>query len=44
TVTTAGVEDSAAPTIQVFTADIGDEGVTAAKIDELTLAQTLIKI
>ncbi|GJX61182.1 hypothetical protein Tco_0294082 [Tanacetum coccineum] len=43
-VTTAGVEDSAAPTIQVFTADIGDEGVTAAKIDELTLAQTLIKI
>ncbi|GJV97850.1 hypothetical protein Tco_1549427 [Tanacetum coccineum] len=43
-VTTAGVEDSAAPTIQVSTADIGDEGVTAAKIDELTLAQTLIEI
>ncbi|GJS19039.1 hypothetical protein Tco_0413511 [Tanacetum coccineum] len=33
-------EDSTAPTIQVSTADIGDEGVTAAKIDELTLAQT----
>ncbi|GKA85540.1 hypothetical protein Tco_0807194 [Tanacetum coccineum] len=30
-VTTAGVEDSVAPTIQVSTADIGDEGVTAAK-------------
>ncbi|GJS00836.1 hypothetical protein Tco_0317344 [Tanacetum coccineum] len=43
-VTTAGVEDSAAPTIQVSTADIGDEGVTTAKIDELTLAQTLIEI
>ncbi|GJT63612.1 putative ribonuclease H-like domain-containing protein [Tanacetum coccineum] len=43
-VTTAGVEDSTAPTIQVSTADIGDEGVTAAKIDELTLAQTLIEI
>ncbi|GJU53077.1 hypothetical protein Tco_1226791 [Tanacetum coccineum] len=35
------VEDSAAPTIKVSTAD---EGVTTAKIDELTLAQTLIKI
>ncbi|GKE27588.1 hypothetical protein Tco_1442972, partial [Tanacetum coccineum] len=43
-VTTAGVEDSAAPTIQVSIADIEDEGVTAAKIDELTLAQTLIEI
>ncbi|GJS90288.1 hypothetical protein Tco_0772924 [Tanacetum coccineum] len=43
-ITTAGIEDSAAPTIQVSTADIGDEGVTAAKIDELTLAQTLIEI
>ncbi|GJU36122.1 hypothetical protein Tco_1184476 [Tanacetum coccineum] len=43
-VTTAGVEDSAAPTIQVSTADIRDEGVTAAKIDELILAQTLIEI
>ncbi|GJW42902.1 hypothetical protein Tco_0071701, partial [Tanacetum coccineum] len=41
-VTTASVKDSVAPTIQVFTADIG--GVTAAKIDELTLAQTLIEI
>ncbi|GJV14438.1 hypothetical protein Tco_1359761 [Tanacetum coccineum] len=41
-VTTASVEDSVAPTIQVSTADIG--GVTAAKIDELTLAQTLIEI
>ncbi|GJW26849.1 hypothetical protein Tco_0040660 [Tanacetum coccineum] len=41
-VTTASVEDSAAPTIQVSTADIG--GVTAAKIDELNLAQTLIEI
>ncbi|GJU49115.1 hypothetical protein Tco_1218670 [Tanacetum coccineum] len=41
-VTTASVEDSAAPTIQVSTADIGE--VTAAKIDELTLAQTLIEI
>ncbi|GKC83150.1 hypothetical protein Tco_1138867, partial [Tanacetum coccineum] len=37
-VTTAGVEDSTAPTIQVSAADIGVEGVTAAKIDELTLA------
>ncbi|GJV34353.1 hypothetical protein Tco_1394753, partial [Tanacetum coccineum] len=43
-VTTTGIEDSIAPTIQVSTADIGDEGVTAAKIDELTLAQTLIEI
>ncbi|GKA11528.1 hypothetical protein Tco_0691074 [Tanacetum coccineum] len=43
-VTTAGVEDSAAPTIQVSTTDIGDEGVTTANIDELTLAQTLIEI
>ncbi|GJW16719.1 putative ribonuclease H-like domain-containing protein [Tanacetum coccineum] len=43
-VTTAGVEDSVALTIQVSSADIGDEGVTAAKIDELTLAQTLIEI
>ncbi|GKF75988.1 hypothetical protein Tco_0225432 [Tanacetum coccineum] len=43
-VTTAGVEDSAALTIQVSTADIGDEGVNAAKIGELTLAQTLIEI
>ncbi|GJZ57423.1 hypothetical protein Tco_0612917, partial [Tanacetum coccineum] len=41
-VITASVEDSVAPTIQVSTADIG--GVTAAKIDELTLAQTLIEI
>ncbi|GKB40157.1 hypothetical protein Tco_0885099 [Tanacetum coccineum] len=41
-VTTASVEDSVAPTIQVSTADIGE--VTAAKIDELTLAQTLIEI
>ncbi|GJZ37933.1 hypothetical protein Tco_0584124 [Tanacetum coccineum] len=41
-VTTASVEDSAAPTIQVSTADI--RGVIAAKIDELTLAQTLIEI
>ncbi|GJR88159.1 hypothetical protein Tco_0212170 [Tanacetum coccineum] len=37
---TAG--DSAAPTIQVSTAGIGE--VTTAKIDELTLAQTLIEI
>ncbi|GKG40875.1 hypothetical protein Tco_0470087, partial [Tanacetum coccineum] len=37
-VTTAGVEDSTAPTIQVSTADIKDKGVTTAKIDELTLA------
>ncbi|GJR29487.1 hypothetical protein Tco_1105719 [Tanacetum coccineum] len=37
-VTTTGVEDSTAPTIQVSTADIRDEGVTSAKIDELTLA------
>ncbi|GJW54219.1 hypothetical protein Tco_0098304 [Tanacetum coccineum] len=43
-VTTAGVEDSATPIIQVSTADIGDEGVIAAKIDELTFAQTLIEI
>ncbi|GKB34481.1 putative ribonuclease H-like domain-containing protein [Tanacetum coccineum] len=42
--TTTGVEDSVAHTIQVSTTDIGDEGVTAAKIDELTLAQTLIEI
>ncbi|GJR75099.1 retrovirus-related pol polyprotein from transposon TNT 1-94 [Tanacetum coccineum] len=41
-VTTTSVEDNAAPTIQVSTADIG--GVTVAKIDELTLAQTLIEI
>ncbi|GJQ92255.1 hypothetical protein Tco_0003394 [Tanacetum coccineum] len=41
-VTTASVKDSAAPTIQVSTANIGE--VTAAKIDELTLAQTLIEI
>ncbi|GKB93044.1 hypothetical protein Tco_0979181 [Tanacetum coccineum] len=41
-VTTASVEDSDAPTIQVSTAGIG--GVTVAKIDELTLAQTLIEI
>ncbi|GJR20367.1 hypothetical protein Tco_0968894 [Tanacetum coccineum] len=43
-VTTVGVEDSATPIIQVSTADIGDEGVTAAKIDKFTLAQTLIEI
>ncbi|GJX41108.1 hypothetical protein Tco_0256098 [Tanacetum coccineum] len=41
-VTTASVEDSAATTIQVSTADIGE--VTATKIDDLTLAQTLIEI
>ncbi|GJY74610.1 hypothetical protein Tco_0479041, partial [Tanacetum coccineum] len=41
-VTTASVEDSAAPTIQVSTTGIGE--VTTAKIDELTLAQTLIEI
>ncbi|GKD49453.1 hypothetical protein Tco_1278429, partial [Tanacetum coccineum] len=41
-VTTASVEDSDAPTIQVSTANIGE--VIAAKIDELTLAQTLIEI
>ncbi|GJZ41480.1 hypothetical protein Tco_0588366 [Tanacetum coccineum] len=41
-VTTASIEDSAAPTIQVSTADIGE--VTTAKIDELTLTQTLIEI
>ncbi|GJU70568.1 hypothetical protein Tco_1256827 [Tanacetum coccineum] len=41
-ITTASVKDSAAPTIQVSTANIGE--VTAAKIDELTLAQTLIEI
>ncbi|GKG15486.1 hypothetical protein Tco_0357809, partial [Tanacetum coccineum] len=34
--------DSAAPAIQVSTAGIGE--VTTAKIDELTLAQTLIEI
>ncbi|GJX96650.1 hypothetical protein Tco_0352448 [Tanacetum coccineum] len=44
TVTTVGVEDSTTLTIQVSTTDIGVEGVTAAKIDELTLAQTLIEI
>ncbi|GKB61547.1 hypothetical protein Tco_0917733, partial [Tanacetum coccineum] len=38
----ASVEDSVAPTIQVSTVDIGK--VTTAKIDELTLAQTLIEI
>ncbi|GKD34526.1 hypothetical protein Tco_1250035 [Tanacetum coccineum] len=43
-VTTVGVEDSATPIIQVSTADIGDEGVTAAKIDKFTLDQTLIEI
>ncbi|GJT04050.1 hypothetical protein Tco_0838512 [Tanacetum coccineum] len=42
TVTTASVEDSAAPTIQVSNADIGE--VTTAKINEITLAQTLIEI
>ncbi|GJW29294.1 hypothetical protein Tco_0046169 [Tanacetum coccineum] len=36
-----GIEDSAAPTIPVTTAG---EGVTATKIDEITLAQTLIEI
>ncbi|GJT22730.1 hypothetical protein Tco_0892667 [Tanacetum coccineum] len=41
-VTTVSVEDSAAPTIQVSIDDIGE--FTAAKIDELTLAQTLIEI
>ncbi|GJY34977.1 hypothetical protein Tco_0420355 [Tanacetum coccineum] len=41
---TTGVKDSTTPTIQVSTADIIDEGVTAAKINELTLAQTLIEI
>ncbi|GKA65101.1 hypothetical protein Tco_0764808 [Tanacetum coccineum] len=41
-VITVSVEDSAAPTIQVSTAYIGE--VTAAKIDELTLAQILIEI
>ncbi|GJW63419.1 putative ribonuclease H-like domain-containing protein [Tanacetum coccineum] len=41
-VTTASVEDSAASTIQVSTTGIGE--VTTAKIDELTLAQTLIEI
>ncbi|GJV05845.1 hypothetical protein Tco_1343501 [Tanacetum coccineum] len=39
-VTTASVEDSDALIIQVSTADIGE--VTAAKINELTLTQTLI--
>ncbi|GJU47419.1 hypothetical protein Tco_1204685, partial [Tanacetum coccineum] len=43
-VTAAGVEDSTAPIIQVFTDNMRDEGVTAANIDELTLAQTLIEI
>ncbi|GJX84157.1 hypothetical protein Tco_0334931 [Tanacetum coccineum] len=43
-VTIAGVEDSDALICQVSTADVGDEGVTAAKIDELTLTQTLIEI
>ncbi|GJW96241.1 hypothetical protein Tco_0178049 [Tanacetum coccineum] len=56
-VTTASVEDSVAPIIQVSTVDIGDSAsptiqvstagireVTTAKIDELTLAQTLIEI
>ncbi|GJY79925.1 ribonuclease H-like domain-containing protein, partial [Tanacetum coccineum] len=38
----ASVEDSAAPTIQFSTADIRE--VTTAKIDKLTLAQTLIEI
>ncbi|GKG03106.1 hypothetical protein Tco_0310742, partial [Tanacetum coccineum] len=41
-VTTANVEDSAALTIQVSTADVGED--IMAKIDDLTLAQTLIKI
>ncbi|GKA13506.1 hypothetical protein Tco_0693152 [Tanacetum coccineum] len=41
-VTTVSVEDSDALTIQVSTADIGE--VTAAKINELTLHQTLIEI
>ncbi|GJU71030.1 putative ribonuclease H-like domain-containing protein [Tanacetum coccineum] len=41
-ITTASVEDRVAPTIKVSTADIGE--VTVAKIDELTLAQTLIEI
>ncbi|GKE90910.1 hypothetical protein Tco_1572005, partial [Tanacetum coccineum] len=41
---TTGVKNSTTPTIQVSTADIIDEGVTAAKINELTLAQTLIEI
>ncbi|GKE07357.1 hypothetical protein Tco_1399375 [Tanacetum coccineum] len=41
-VTIASVKDSVAPIVQVSTAGIG--GVTAAKIDELTLAQTLIEI
>ncbi|GJU05314.1 hypothetical protein Tco_1121744 [Tanacetum coccineum] len=43
-VTTAGVEDSDALIIQVSTTDMGDEGIITAKIDELTLAQTLIEI
>ncbi|GJR54879.1 hypothetical protein Tco_1405400 [Tanacetum coccineum] len=38
---TDDLHDSAAPTIKISTTD---EGVTAAKIDELTLAQTLIEI
>ncbi|GJX06323.1 hypothetical protein Tco_0194255 [Tanacetum coccineum] len=41
-VSTADIGDSAAPRIQVSTAGIGE--VTTAKIDELTLAQTLIEI
>ncbi|GJX98991.1 hypothetical protein Tco_0356010 [Tanacetum coccineum] len=41
-VSTADIGDSAALTIQVSTAGIGE--VTTAKIDELTLAQTLIEI
>ncbi|GJR20368.1 hypothetical protein Tco_0968895 [Tanacetum coccineum] len=38
TVTTAGVEDIATSTIQVSTTDIGDEGVTSAKIETITSA------
>ncbi|GJT64156.1 hypothetical protein Tco_1015636 [Tanacetum coccineum] len=38
---TDDLHDSAAPTIKISTTD---EGVTAAKIDELTLSQTLIEI
>ncbi|GKG21521.1 hypothetical protein Tco_0384116, partial [Tanacetum coccineum] len=41
-VSTADIGDSVAPTIQVSIAGIGE--VTTAKIDELTLAQTLIEI
>ncbi|GKG43092.1 hypothetical protein Tco_0479776, partial [Tanacetum coccineum] len=36
-----GIKDSVAPIIPVTTAG---EGVTATKIDEITLAQTLIEI